>query len=112
MPSITLSSGIKIGLRRQPADAMAKAQAAAQAELAESKPPIPTQRLETEPDVWREIPNEADPAYQSALLTWQAEVASLTSQKLLLLMERFALVFDVDQTKLAEAREAYAIIGV
>jgi len=112
MPTITLSSGMKVGLRRQPADAMAKAQAAAQSELAESKPAIPTQRLETEPEVWREIPNEADPDYRAALLAWNAEVAALTSQKLLLLMERFALVFEIDQQKLAEVREAYAIIGV
>lgn len=107
LPTITLSSGITIGLRRQPADAIPNAQAAATRALEGEKPVPPTQSLETEPGVFRDIPNEADPAYQQALIAWRAQVASLTSRKLLLLMQRLALVFEVDQERLAELRAAY-----
>lgn len=112
MPTITLSSGYTIGLRRQPGDAWAHAQAAAQAELAESKPQPPVQSLETEPGVFREIANEAEPAYLLALSEWRGQVGNLMTQKLLLLMQRFALVFDVEQDKLNELRDAYAELGM
>ena len=105
---ITLSSGITVKLNRQPADVMTKAQASAQRALADSKPQPPTQSLETEPGVFREIPNEHDPAYLLALQTWQAEVNSLTSQKLLLIIERIGVEFTVDQERLKTLRETYA----
>lgn len=111
-PTITLSSGITIGLRRQPADVMPKAQASAQKALADKKPQPPAQSMETEPGVFRDIPNEHDPAYQKALAAWQNEVNSLTSQKLLTLMERAALVFEVDHVRLAELRETYALLDM
>lgn len=111
-PTIALSSGITVGLRRQPADVMPKAQAAAQHELQSSKPAVPTQAMETEPGVFRDIPNESDDAYQLALLEWQSAVATLTSQKLLRLMERAALVFDIDQERLTELRATYADLGM
>jgi len=112
MPTITLSSGITVKLNRQPADVMPKAQASAQKALAESKPQPPTQSLETEPGVWRDIPNEHDPAYQIALAEWQNDVNSLTSQKLLTLMERIGIVFEVDEKRLADLREAYALLDM
>lgn len=112
MPTLTLSSGYTVGLRRQPGDAWAHAQAAAQAELADSKPQPPMQSLETEPGVFREIANEADPAYLLALGEWRGHVSSLMTQKLLLLMQKFALVFEVDQEKMAELRANYAELGM
>lgn len=111
-PTITLSSGITIGLRRQPADVMAKAQASAEKALAESKPVVPAQSLETEPGVFRDIPNENDSVYQAALLAWQSKVKSLTSQKLLLIIERIGIVFEVDHMRLAELRETYALLDI
>ena len=112
MPTITLSSGHTIKLNRQPGDVMAKATAAAEKELEDSRPSVPTQSMETEPGVWRDIPNEHDPAYKAALNEWRGEVASLTSQKLLLIMERIGLVFEVDQERLNELRETYALLGI
>lgn len=112
LPTITLSSGYTISLRRQPADAIPKAQAAAQHELESSKPSPPLQHIETGPDEFRDIENESDPDYQQTLRSWRAEVAALSSQKLLLLMLRLALVFEVDQERLSETRETYASLGM
>lgn len=112
LPTITLSSGYTIGLRRQPMDAMPKAQAAAQHELEESKPRPPMQHIETGPGEFHDIENESDPTYQEELLSWRAEVAVLSSQKLLLLMQRLALVFDIDQERLRDTRETYAALGM
>jgi hypothetical protein len=112
MPTITLSSGYTVGLRRQPGDAWAHAQAAAQAELADTKPQPPMQSLETEPGVFREIANESDPSYLLALGEWRNQVSALMTQKLLLLMQKFALVFEVDQDKLKELRDTYAELGM
>lgn len=112
MPTITLSSGYTIGVNRQPGDVLAKAKAAAQHELESERPPVPTQNLETEPGVFRDIPNEHDPAYQQALAAWNTRVAGRTSQKLLTLMERIGLVFDVDTERLRALRESYALLGM
>lgn len=111
-PTITLSSGIAVGLRRQPADAWANAQAAAQSELADSKPSPPTQSLETEPGVFRDIPNEHDPAYQLALDEWRSRVSGLMTEKLLRFMQKYALVFDIDHERLKELRAEYAEFGM
>ncbi len=111
-PTITLSSGYTIKLNRQPGDVMAKAQAAAEKELEDSRPPIPTQSMETEPGVFRDIPNEHTDEYLAALSDWRSQVASRTSQKLLMLMERVGLVFEVDQVRLSELRETYAALGI
>lgn len=110
--TITLSSGITIRLNRQPADVMPKAQAAAQRALEDSKPAMPTQSMETEPGVFRDIPNPHDPDYQISLAAWQNEVAQLTSQKLLTIMERIGLAFEVDQDRLATLRETYALLDI
>jgi hypothetical protein len=110
--TITLSSGITIGLRRQPGDVMGKAQAAAEKDLEDTRPAVPTQSMETEPGVFRDIPNEHNPAYTAALAEWRSQVASKTSQKLLLIMERIGLVFEVDQDRLTELRETYALLGI
>jgi len=112
LPRITLSSGYSVGLRRQPADIMPKAQAAAEAELAGDKPAIPTQRLQTAPDVWHEIDNPNDADYQAELDAWQAQVNLKTTEKLLTIMQRIALVYEVDQARLADLRETYAILGI
>jgi hypothetical protein len=110
--SITLSSGITVKLNRQPADVMAKAQAAAQRALADSKPEVPTQSMETEPGVFRDIPNEHDPAYQLALAAWHSDVNALTSQKLLTIIERIGVVFEVDHARLSALRETYAALDI
>lgn len=110
--TITLSSGHTVGLRRQPGDVMMRARAAAEKELDSERPAIPTQRLETEPDVWRDIPNANDPEYVAELDAWNNRVANLTGQKLLLIMERIGLDFEIDHARLTELRETYAAIGV
>ncbi len=112
MPTITLSSGITVRLNRQPADVMPKAQAAAQRALADVKPVAPSQSVETEPGVFRDIANEHDPAYQAALMEWNGKVNSLTSQKLLTLMERIGIVFEVDHARLTDMRETYALLDM
>jgi len=109
---ITLSSGISVKLNRQPGDVMGKAQAAAERELEADRPAVPTQKMETEPNVWRDIPNEHNPEYQAALAEWRGRVSSATSQKLLLVMERIGLVFEVDQARLDDLRETYALLGI
>jgi len=69
--SITLSSGITVRLNRQPGDIMGKAQAAAERDLEDSRPAVPTQSMETEPNVWRDIPNEHNPEYIAAMSEWR-----------------------------------------
>ena len=110
--SITLSSGITVKLNRQPGDIMGKAQAAAERDLEDSRPAVPTQSMETEPGVFRDIPNEHNPEYIAAMSEWRTKVASATSQKLLVIMERIGLVFEVDQQRLADLRETYAMLGI
>lgn len=112
LPTITLSSGHTIGLRRQPADVLPRLQAAAQQELASEKPEIPTQRMETEPGVWKAIPHEGHPDYQAALAAWTAKTQSRAGEKALLLIERIALVFTIDDAALKQLREDYATLGM
>lgn len=111
-PTITLSSGYTIGLRRQPGDVMAQAQIAAQTELDSERPQPPTQKLETEPGVWRDIPNDHDPDYLAARVAWEARTQTLTTEKLLKLMVKVGLVFDVDHEMLNDLRTTYQELGI
>ena len=106
--AISTSAGALLALALWTVSALNPAQRA----LADDKPAPPTQNLETEPGVFRDIPNEHAPDYQAALEAWQNKVNSLTSQKLLTLMERVGLVFEVDADRLATLRETYALLDM
>lgn len=112
LPSLTLSSGHTVYLRRQPADVMPKAQAAAQRDLEAEKPTIPTQRLETAPGEFHEIEHDKHPDYVAALAEWNGKVGQKTSEKLFTIMLRLALVFEVDEQELAALRSVYADQGI
>lgn len=112
LPTITLSSGHTVALRRQPGDIWAKVRAAAQQELESARPTPPTQRMETEPGVFRDIPNEQHPDYLEAHVTWEAHVNERMTEKLLKLMQKIALVFTVDVEALRTLRAEYADLGI
>ena len=112
LPSITLSSGYSVQLRRQPADVMPKVKVAVERELAESKPTIPTQRMETAPGQFHEVENANDPEYLRALAAWDRQVGMRSSEKLLTLMTRMALVFEIDVDLLADLRKTYTDLGI
>jgi len=112
LPRITLSSGYTVALRRQPADVMPKAQARAEAELQESKPTPPTQKLETAPGEFHEVEQRTDPDYLAALDLWQQQVNMKTTEKLLLILQRIALVYTIDQERLQELRGTYELLGI
>lgn len=111
-PGITLSSGYTVKVNRQPSDIWARAQAAAEADLESERPAIPTQPMETEPGVWKDIPNENDNAYGVAKAAWDARVATAFTEKLFNVMTQIALEFEVDEAKLTSLRGAYGAMGI
>jgi len=114
LPTIMLSSGYTVALRRQPADVMQRIMVRAEEEYAKDnpKPHPPTQKMETAPGEFHEIPKAHDPEYQATLNAWQEEVNHRATEKLLTLANKVALVFAVDTEQLKELRETYAEIGV
>jgi len=91
---------------------MPKAQARAEAELQESKPTPPTQKLETAPGEFHEVEQRTDPDYLAALDLWQQQVNMKTTEKLLLILQRIALVYTIDQERLQELRGTYELLGI
>lgn len=112
LPTLTLRSGHTVRVRHQPADTLPRLQARAQQELATDKPVPPTQRLETAPNEWREIPNEQDADYRAALVVWEARVSALAGEKATKLLMKLGLVMDVDEDALKHLRADYDELGL
>jgi hypothetical protein len=109
---LDLPSGYRVIINRQPADIFTKVTAAARSELEAERPKPPTQSLETEPDVFREIANESDPDYLAAQAQFERRVAMLAGAKLTQIMLEIGIEFEVDDKKLTKLRTVYRTTGV
>lgn len=110
-PSFTSSSGYVLHYRHLSPDTLPRLQAAARTALAESKPPVPTQRVETGPGEYREEPNPFNAEYQQALEQWEARVVEDQGLKFLKLCEDYALIYEVDQDEVDALKAVHESIG-
>lgn len=67
-------SGYKVMIRRQPMQIISHLKIAASTAHEDTKPIIPTQRLEVEAGVYKDIENPADADYVEALQKWETKV--------------------------------------
>lgn len=110
-PSFTTAAGYRVRYRHLSPETLPRLEAAARLALAESKPPIPTQHVETGPDQWSDVPNPHDSAYQEALEAWEARVQEDQGQRFLTLCEQYALIYTIDADEVAALRDVCSMIG-
>jgi len=116
-PQITLSSGHAVRCRRVSPDTPARLQAAAMRELADSRPPVPTERAavgedpRTREPVYQEIPRPDDPAYLTAFAAWEAQVRTAAAHKLRALLEDYAVITEVDAEAVGQLQAVHAALG-
>lgn len=110
-PAFTSSAGYHIHYKHLSPDTLPRLQAAARLALAEAKPAIPTQRVQTGPDQWSEVENPHDTAYQEALEQWEAKVTEEQGRRFLTLCESYALIYEVDEAEVKALRVAHELVG-
>ena len=93
-------------------DTIPRIEAAARQALAESRPTLPTQRVQIGPDEWREVENPLDEAYQQALTAWEQQVVEERGKRFVTLCEQYALVFEVDDDEVQAFKAAHAAAGI
>lgn len=110
-PSFTSSAGYVLHYRHLSPDTLPRLQAAARLALADEKPPIPTQKVETGPNEWRDEPNPHDEQYQQALEAWEVRVTEDQGLKFLKLCEDYALIYEIDREEVGALRAVHVAIG-
>jgi len=110
-PYFVSSAGYIIHYRYLSQETIPRLDVAVRLALAEEKPQIPTQRLETGPGEWNEVPNPHNEKYQEALEAWEAQVQEEAGRRFLTLCEQYALIYEVDQEEVAALRAVQAVIG-
>lgn len=110
-PSFVTSAGYLIHYRHLAPETLPRLEAAVRQALAASKPPLPTQRMETGPGQWRDVENPHDEAYQQALEGWEAQVQEEGGRRFLTLCEDYALIYTIDEDEVAALKAVQAAIG-
>lgn len=110
-PSFISASGYVFQYRHLAPETLPRLEAAVRIALAESKPAVPTQRVETGPDQWSDVPNPHDEAYQQALEQWEAAVREEQGRRFLTLCEQYALIYEIDQEEVDALRAVHRAIG-
>jgi len=110
-PHFVSSAGYKLHYRYLSQETIPRLDAAVRLALAEEKPPIPTQRLQSGPDEWRDVENPHDEQYQEALEGWEARVQEEAGRRFLTLCEQYALIYEVDQEEVAALKAVHVAIG-
>lgn len=116
-PQIALSSGYAVRCRRVSPDTPARLQAAAMRELADSRPPVPTERVavgedpRTREPVYQDMPRPDDPDYQKAFAAWEAQVRTAAAHKLRALLEDYAVITEVDHEAVAQLQAVHTALG-
>jgi hypothetical protein len=111
-PTITLSSGESIQIRRLATGTVNAITVAVVQALTPDKPQPPVQRVETAPNEWLDVANSSDPDYQTALAAWQDRVKAETSQRLMALIADYAIITPTDDEAVAAYKAALAAVGV
>lgn len=111
MPVYETESGYRITYRVLPIETVGRLQAVAQAELAETRPPVPTQRVEIGPGEWREIENPDEEGYRAAKAAWERQVVNLVGVKIAKLMSSYALDIEIDEKQVQRLRAALDAVG-
>lgn len=109
-PAFTTSSGYQIAYRYLSPDVQPRLRAAAEKALADQRPPMPTQRMETGPGEFQDVENPHDPTYQEALAAWQQRVQAEAGQRFLRYCETYALIYEVDSDEVAALKAAHAAV--
>lgn len=116
LPEFTTSAGYTVQIRRISPDTGPRMRAAAERELASTKPAAPTQRVPIAPDgrggtIEADIAVPTDPAHAEALAAWGREVSRLAARKLVQLLAEYVVVSAIDAEQVAALRAAYAALG-
>jgi hypothetical protein len=111
LPSYTCSSGYTVEVRRQAPGTYALLYAAAERDLADTRPAVPVQRLKMGPDQEQDIPNPSDPGYERALRAWLARARMHAGEKVRRLLTDYAVVTEIDAEAVAGLRAVLSTIG-
>lgn len=111
-PTITLSSGYTLAVRRMASGTMAQLRQQALKELDGERPAPPVQRVEVAPGEWREVERSNDPDHLEALQAWDGRVNQATAMKWLKIMQSYAVLTPTDDEAVAAYRAAMAPTGV
>lgn len=112
LQSFYTDTGYRISYRHLPPETLPRLEAAARIALASERPEIPTQKVQTGPDEWKDIENPHDEAYQEALEAWATKVQNEQGMRFLTLCERYALVYDVNVEEVAAFRAVHKTLGI
>jgi len=116
-PTFTTSAGYTVQVRRVSPDTGARLRAAAMKELADSRPPVPTERTvigvdpRTQAPMEQDIPNPKDAAYLKIFEAWEQQVRRLAGLKSQQLMADYAIISEVDTDAVAELRAMHEALG-
>lgn len=110
-PSFTTATGYTLKYRTLSPETIPRLEAAARLALAEAKPTIPTQRVPSGPDEWKEVENPHDEQYQEAMEGWAALVEEEQGRRFLTLCEEYALIYEVDAEEVAAFKSVCALTG-
>jgi|SRR6187549_156475 len=110
-PYFVTTAGYIIHYRYLSQETIPRLDAAVRLALAEEKPQIPTQRMETGPGEWKDVPNPHDEVYQEALEAWEARVQEEAGRRFLTLCEQYALIYEVDLEEVAALKAVHVAIG-
>lgn len=111
-PTITLSSGYTVAVRRMASGTMAQLRQQAAREREAERPVPPVQRVEVGPGEWRDVERSQDPDHLEALAVWEGQVNQATAMKWLKVVQGYAVLTPTDADAVAAYREAMAATGV
>lgn len=111
-PTFTTSAGYVLRHRRVSPDAYPLMQQAAARELADSKPEIPIETVNTGPGTTAELPNPNNAAYLEAKAAWDAQVTGLAGKKGAAFLRDYAVIDETDLQAVAEYKAMATSLGI
>lgn len=111
LPTFLTTSGYTLHIRKLGPDRIPLIQQGAMRELADTKPAEPTERVQTGPDEWRDIPNPNNKEYLEALKAWEYEVARLSGMRVVKLLGEYVIAEQEDPEAVAEFKKLMAELG-
>lgn len=112
-PTVTLpGSGINVRVRRQPGDMLRLIEASVRREFDKEKPIPPVQRMETGPGEFKDIEDENNPAYVSAMELFEQKVQARFAEKMLEVIVKAGIVDSPDEEEIKTLRDLYTTLDI
>lgn len=112
LPTFVTSAGYTLHIRKLGPDRLPLIRQAAIRELYDTCPAEPTERVQTGPDEWRDIPNPNQKDYLIAKAAWDDTVATLAGQKVMILLAEYVIADQEDPQAVADYKTLMAKIGI